>query len=310
MSFRVSLARLGASKSISLLVLMACSAGLIANTPAADHARAAGDTQQTTQVSSAARILPPSEHYRFPAHQAYFYDADWHLLNAGTARLTMESSPQGQHAVVSADTTGFVNLLFAVHDSFRTTINPRNFCSLALSKRTQEGSRRRETEVHYDYAHGKSLLQEKDLRTGAVKHVEHPIPGCVTDTMSGFYYVASLPLSQGANYTFPLNDGGATGEITATVEGREQVKTPAGRFPTVRVRAIATGGPLKNKGRVWVWYSDDGQRIPVQLKAKVKWGTLTVRLTRVERQIRRPNTVSSSHKERRKKGSSSTIRPK
>lgn len=248
-----------------------------------DNPSSTADVKSVLDVSPAARILPPSQRYRFPAHQAYFYNADWHLLSAGTATLSMESSPEGQHAVMTADTSGFVNLLFAVHDQFRTTINPRNFCSLAVSKRTQEGSRRRETEVHFDYAHGKSLLQEKDLRTGALKHVEHPIPGCVTDVMSGFYYVGSLSLAPGESFVFPLNDGGPTGEITATVEGREQIKTPAGVFPTLRVRAIATGGPLKNKGRVWVWYSDDAQRIPVQLKAKVKWGTLNVRLARVER---------------------------
>ncbi|HEY6939368.1 MAG TPA: DUF3108 domain-containing protein [Terriglobales bacterium] len=241
------------------------------------------DVKIVLDISPAARILPPSQHYRFPAHLVYFYNADWHLLSAGTATLAMESSPEGQHAVMTADTSGFINLLFAVHDKFRTTINPRNFCSLAVSKSTQEGSRRRETEVHFDYARLKSLLQEKDIRTGAVKHVEHPIPGCVTDVMSGFYYVGSLPLAPGQSFVFPVNDGGATGEITATVEAREQVKTPAGTFPTFRVRAIATGGPLKNKGRVWVWYSDDAQRIPVQLKAKVKWGTLNVRLGRVEK---------------------------
>jgi hypothetical protein len=249
---------------------------------AADNPRPAADVKNVLDISPAARIVPPSQRYRFPAHHTYFYNADWHLLSAGTATLAMQSSPEGQHAVMTADTSGFVNLLFAVHDKFRTTINPGNFCSLAVSKSTQEGPRRRETEVHFDYAHGKSLLQEKDLRTGAVKHVEHPIPGCVTDVMSGFYYVGSLPLAPGQSFVFPLNDGGPTGEITATVEGREQVKTPAGVFPTLRVRAIATGGPLKNKGRVWVWYSDDVQRIPVQLKAKVKWGTLNVRLARVE----------------------------
>lgn len=242
---------------------------------------AAVDVKSVLDISPAARILPPSQHYRFPAHQMYFYNAEWHLLSAGTATLAMQSSPEGQHAVMTADTSGFINLLFAVHDKFRTTINPNNFCSLAVSKSTQEGSRRRETEVHFDYARLKSLLQEKDLRTGAVKHVEHPIPACVTDVMSGFYYVGSLPLAPGQRFVFPVNDGGATGEITATVEAREQVKTPAGTFPTLRVRAIASGGPLKNKGRVWVWYSDDAQRIPVQLQAKVKWGTLNVRLVRV-----------------------------
>jgi hypothetical protein len=234
-------------------------------------------------LSPGARIVPPARDYRFPAHQVYFYQADWHLLNAGTARLTVQSSPEGEHAVVTADTSGFVNLLFAVHDQFRTTINPHNFCSLSVSKRTQEGSRRREAEVRFDYVRGRSLLQEKDLKTGAVKHVEHPIPGCVTDVMSGFYYVGSLPLAEGGSFVFPVNDGGPTGEITATVEGREQVKTPAGVFPTVRVRAIATAGPLKNKGRMWVWYSEDRPRVPVQVKIKVKWGTLNMRLARVER---------------------------
>lgn len=261
-------------------LLLAGAAGLSAGRNASGPA----DVKNPLEISPAAHIVPPSEHYRFPAHQTYFYNADWHLLSAGTAKVTMESSPEGQHAVVTADTSGFVNLLFAVHDQFRTTINPHTFCSLAVSKRTEEGSRRRETEVHFDYAHGKSLLQEKDLRTGAVKHVEHAIPRCVTDVMSGFYYVGSLPLEPGASFVFPLNDGGATGEITATVEGREQIKTPAGAFPTLRVRAIATGGPLKNKGWAWVWYSDDARRIPVLLKAKVKWGTLNVRLARVERQ--------------------------
>jgi hypothetical protein len=272
----------GNSLGIVALVVLGCAAAVSAGS--SNHNPApAGDVKSTLDISPAARILPPSEHYRFPAHQKYIYNADWHLLNAGIASLSMESSPQGQHAVLTADTSGFVNLLFAVHDTFRTTINPHNFCSLAVSKRTQEGSRRRETEVHFDYLHRKSLLQEKDPKTGAVKHVEHAIPGCVTDVMSGFYYVGSLRLAPGESFVFPLNDGGLTGEITATVEGRERVKTQAGVFPTLRVRAVATGGPLKNKGRIWVWYSDDGQHIPVQLKAKVKWGTLNVRLARVER---------------------------
>ena len=264
------------------LLLLGGTAGLIAG-PAGNTSSPAADVKSPLEISATARIVPPSDAYHFPAHQTYFYNADWHLLSAGTAKLTMESSANGQHAVLTADTSGFVNLLFAVHDQFRTTINPRTFCSLAVSKRTQEGSRQRQTEVHFDYTRGKSLLQEKDLKTGAVKHVEHPIPRCVTDVMSGFYYVGSLPLSPGQSFVFPLNDGGPTGEITATVEAREQIKTPAGVFPTLRVSAIATAGPLKNKGRAWVWYSDDARRIPVLMKAKVKWGTLNLRLAKVER---------------------------
>ena len=186
------------------------------------------DAEEVT-ISAAARVLPPPRNYEFPIRQSYRYSAEWHLLSAGKVQLSMESSEQGRHAVVLADSAGVVNFLFAVHDHFRTTINPHTFCSLAVSKHTEEGSRRRNTEVRFDYSRRKSILHENNLKTGQIKDAQHDIPGCVTDVMSGFYYLGSLPLVPAAIFVFPVNDGGATSEITATVEAREQVNTPAGR---------------------------------------------------------------------------------
>jgi hypothetical protein len=239
--------------------------------------------KETVTVSPAAKIRPASTDYRFPVGQTYVYNAEWHMFNAGTASVHVEPSEQGQHAVVIADSSGMVSLFFKVHDRFRTTIDPQTFCSRAISKHTEEGSRKRDTEIRFDYTRRKSVLQEKNLKTGENKQVEHDIPSCVTDSMSGFFYLSSLPLESGASYIFPLNDGGQTGEITAKVEGREQIKTSAGTFNAVRVAAVATGGPLRNKGRLLVWYSDDAQHVPVQMQAHIKWGTLTVRLLRLEK---------------------------
>ena len=253
-----------------------------------DHSavnRPAGKTPPVKEIliSPEAKIYPPPENYTFPLQQTLVYNAEWHSFNAGTARLHLESSDQGRHAVVVADSAGLVNFFYKVHDSFRTTFDPRTFCSVGIAKHTEEGSRKRETDVRFDYARRKSVLREKNLKTGEIRDVEHEIPSCVTDTMSGFYYLGSLPFQNGTRYVFPLNDGGQTAEITATVEGREQLKTSLGAFNAVRIAALATAGPLKNKGRIWVWYSDDGQRLPLQMRANVKWGTLTVRLIRVEK---------------------------
>jgi hypothetical protein len=41
---------------------------------------------------------------------------------------------------------------------------------------------------------------------------------------------------------------------------------------------------MKGKGSVLVWFSDDTQHIPVQMRSKLGWGTLTFRLKRVEKQ--------------------------
>ena len=95
--------------------------------------------------------------------------------------------------------------------------------------------------------------------------------------------LASLPLQQGATYSFPLNDGGKTVTVQAHVEGKEQVKTPAGTFQTIRVGPEGDYGILKNRGRIWIWYTDDAQHLPVQMRAKLFWGTLTVYLTSISK---------------------------
>jgi hypothetical protein len=51
----------------------------------------------------------------------------------------------------------------------------------------------------------------------------------------------------------------------------------------VLVTAEATSGPLKSKGKVWVWYSEDSSHTPVQMRAKLGWGTLLFRLQRIEK---------------------------
>ncbi|HZR32940.1 MAG TPA: DUF3108 domain-containing protein [Terriglobales bacterium] len=237
----------------------------------------------TVSPAAIAEIRPPAQNYRFPVHQTWVYKAEWHSFSAGTATLRTESSGEFRHAVVNADTAGFVNMLYSVHDRFKTTIDPHTFCSTAITKQTDEGSRKREVELRFDYARGKSVFDERNPKNGNLKHVEHDIPKCVTDLMSGFLYLGSLPLAPGAVYRLPLNDGGPTNNIAAQVENREQVKTPLGSIQAIRIALEPSAGPLKNKGRLWAWYSDDAQHMLVQIRVKVRWGTLTLRLANVQR---------------------------
>jgi hypothetical protein len=213
------------------------------------------------------------------------YEVEWHLFNAGTARVTLGVDSGGQqHVTALADSAGVFNALYKVHDRFEAFFDPRTFCSLRVLKNTEEGSHSRQTELRFDYSRSKSVLDEKNLKTGEQKHVENDLPACVTDVVSGFYYLVSLPLQPGNTNTFPLNDGGKTTEVRARVEGREQVKVPAGTFQTVRVKAEAVSGALQNKGTVWTWFTDDAKHAPVQIRTKLGWGTLLFRLQRTEKQ--------------------------
>jgi len=247
----------------------------------------AGQTQPAAPagavIESESRITPPLPSYSFPNGQTLSYDVDWRLLTAGTATLRLEASGNDERVTAAVDSSGAFSVLYPVHDRLEAVFDPRTFCSASITKHTEEGFRRLDTAIRFDYARRKSVLQEKNLKSGASKQDENDIPGCVTDVISGIFYLGSRPLTVGQTYTFALNDGGKTNDVRARVEAREDLKTPAGTFHTLRVQPEAASGVVKNKGRIWIWYSDDASHIPVQMRGQLFWGTITFRLARIEK---------------------------
>jgi len=238
--------------------------------------------QNTAAVlSPVSRISPPDSGYRYPNGETFTYNVDWRLVNAGTARVRLDTVNGERHVVANADSTGAVALLYHVHDRLETFFNPQTNCSLSLLKHTEEGFRRVETSVRYDYSIRKAVLDERNVRAKSQKHEENEIPPCVTNTLSAAYYAASQPLLPSSKFIFPSSDGGKAADIQVTVEAREFVKTPAGSYNTVRIFAEALSGPQKDKGTVWMWYSDDARRIPVQMRARAFWGTMTFHLAQM-----------------------------
>jgi hypothetical protein len=229
-----------------------------------------------------AEIAPPRPNYPFPDGRGYVYSAEWHLITAGTGVVRMDVAGNERKVTASAESSGAVNVIFPVHDHFESHFDPRTFCSLSIFKHSEEGTHKRETSIRFDYARKKSTLDEKSLRTGETKHVESDLAGCTTDLITGFYYLQTLPLQLGASYEFPVSDG-KTAIVHAAVAKREQIRVPAGTFPTVLVTIEATSGPLQSKGKVWVWYSEDATHTPVQMRVKLGWGTLLFRLQRIEK---------------------------
>ena len=234
-------------------------------------------------MMSAPTIAKPRPEYQFPVGQTFVYGGEWRIFNAGTAMLRLERAGQEHRVVGTANATGTVALLFHVQDRFESFFDPATFCSHNTTRHVEEGFRRVETNITFDYQHKKVVLDHKNIKKKETKHEEHEIPNCVTDLLSAVYYVASLPLQPGSIYSFPISDGGEAVSVNVRVEAREQIKTPAGTFEAIRVQPETASGLLKNKGKIWIWYSDDADRVPVQMRARMSWGTLTLILQRIEK---------------------------
>ena len=224
---------------------------------------------------------PPTSEFQIPGNETLTYAVDWRVFPAGTATFHLQSEGANVHVTATAASIGTVNLLFPVNDRYDSVFDRKTGCSFEYRKQIQEGRRRLTGLMELDYGSHLQKLHEKNLVTGTTKQQTSRIPDCATDVLSGIFYVATQPLQVGHNFQFPLADSGRVVAVTMKVEAKEKVVTPAGTFPAIRVQPTADAGVVKNRGNIWIWYSDDARHLPVQVRAYLFWGTITMRLTRV-----------------------------
>ena len=245
----------------------------------------AGTRAQTTQsavVQSTPQLPPPHPGLGLPAKQSLTYSVDWRVFPAGTVTFRQEADGDTQRINVEGDSIGAVNLIFRVSDRFQSSFNRRTGCSYGFSKQLIEGRRQVNSELKFNYTQGKAILDEKNLVSGISKHEETAIPSCVSDLLSAIFYIASQPLQAGQSFQVPVFDAGKTIPVTVKIEAKESVKTPTGTYQTIRVQPTADAGVVKNRGNIWIWYTDDDRHTPVQMRARLFWGTITFQLTGID----------------------------
>jgi Protein of unknown function (DUF3108) len=227
-------------------------------------------------------LQAPQTGYVFPERQTLIFTVDWRVFTAGTAVFHLEQQGGVQKISASGNSVGAVTMLFPVVDTFQSAFDSKTGCSTGFSKQLLEGRRRVSSDLTFDYTAGKQHQTERNLVKGTSKEQTASIPACVTDSLSGIFYVGSQPLVLGQDVKFPLADSMRTVTVTMKVEAKEEIKTPAGTFQTIRVQPTADEGIVKNRGNIWIWYTDDARHMPVQMRARLFWGTITAHLQSYE----------------------------
>lgn len=216
------------------------------------------------------------------------YNVTWSVFQAGQVAALLEESgsdPADYQIVTTAQSHGIVSKLYTLNDAFKSRLDPQTMCSGGISKHVVEGRRRKQTEIVFDSGRKLAILDERNLAkvSEPPKHDEEPIPACVQDVVSAFYYLRTQPMHVGDRIDVPVNDGSKTTHVTVEVQSREQIETPIGARYAFRVEpaVFGPGSIYKRKGRMLIWFSDDSQRLPLRIKAMLSVGTLTGTLSSV-----------------------------
>jgi len=110
--------------------------------------------------------------------------------------------------------------------------------------------------------------------------VQRAAPAEPLDDAAFFYFVRVTPLEVGKTYRYDRYFRKEKNPVTIKVEKREKMELPDGREVTCLVLhpVIDTKGMFSKRSDTRLWLTDDERRLPVQIRSKFPFGTITLRL--------------------------------
>jgi hypothetical protein len=100
------------------------------------------------------------------------------------------------------------------------------------------------------------------------------------DDAGFFYFVRVTPLEVGKKYTYDRYFRKEKNPVTIEVLKREKMELPNGKKVQCLVLhpVIDTKGLFSKRSDTRIWLTDDARRLPVQVRTKFPFGTITLRL--------------------------------
>jgi Protein of unknown function (DUF3108) len=158
---------------------------------------------------------------------------------------------------------------YRVKDRYEAWFDAHSLASLRYWQDIDEGSY--EPKRHYEIFPERREYIENNKE--AQESVEHPL-----DEAAFLYFVRTLPLRIGMDTSFNDYFKAKGNPVRLKVLRADTIEVPAGRFAAIVVQPIFASKLFSEGGHAEVWLSDDENRIMLQMKSKVSFGSLSLYL--------------------------------
>jgi hypothetical protein len=217
-----------------------------------------------------------SPRWPFGPGETLQYDLGWEFIKGGSASMSVAASDavgdsaSGHWQITSlAWSTGIVDMFYTVRDTLVATVDSDSLWPVRFEKRQHEGSYHRDSTYVFDQ--GRYVHRNGGGFVCSTK---------VHDILSVLYRARSCSLKVGRMFSFDVYEGGKLYKAVVNVLRKETVTVPAGTYDCVVAEPILQSDAVfRQKGRLWVWFTDDSRRIPVLMRSAVKIGSIVAELT-------------------------------
>jgi len=206
------------------------------------------------------------------------FSVNWEFINAGSAEVNITAAGEHGYKVHNfARTNGFLDMFKRVRD----TLVSEGIC---LDQRMQstlfttdqlERSYIAKKHVEYLWQDNKVKFIKND------KTKLFDVPRGYLNVLDAFYLTRLLPPTQDKPISIPVFDSEEKYDLTVKLLKHEKIRAPWGEQVDALViqPELKTEGVFTSVGVIKIWLTNDERRIPLKITAKIKIGSIVVRLT-------------------------------
>lgn len=226
-----------------------------------------------------AQQLPYLKEPSFQAGEELSYRLRYGIISAANGTLSVAdsrikfSSPHSFHLTARGRTSSAFSVFFTVDNLYNSYIDSRTFLPHYYTERIREGSYRREDIVRFDHRN-RTVRGEKGTFQSPSEQT--------FDLLSAYYFARNLDLSgvkegQTFSLTYFLNDEIAT--LGIKYIGVETIETTLGKLECLKFSPeIKPGRIFRKDSALYLWVTNDGNRIPVKAQVEILVGSVTLEL--------------------------------
>jgi len=230
-------------------------------------------TASGTMTPEAGRRAP----HPFGVGESFEYSAKSGFVTLGTAsmRVAAVDTVRGIPAYHFRYEIEGGNRLFRLKNVNESWTSVADMMSLRFHQEQNENDRHRVRKFEI-YPDSGFYRQEGVANPG--KTPAHPV-----DDAAIIYFLRTFNLEEGKAYRFDNYFKDAKNPLVVRVHKRETLELPDGsRVPCLVLQPlIGDDGLFSNRSDARVWITDDARRIPVQIRSRLPWLTITMRLEKM-----------------------------
>jgi hypothetical protein len=204
-------------------------------------------------------------------------DVEFELSNATF------SDQQAFHIISTGTSFKRWDWLFKVRDTFEVYVDQQSLKPLWHKRHTSEGGYVIHNLYHFDYQNNTIIAEIEETRKPFHTKLI-PMKNCTYDVLGASYVVRSLDYSQmekGERFTVNMVVDDQVFALPVIYQGIETIRNrDRQQYECIAIDAILDEGTMFKPGEALrIWLSNDDNRIPVMMEAKVRVGSVKVYLT-------------------------------